>query len=110
MKKVLKQAFAREEAARVRELTANVKLGNRKPGDLLRDMQQLAVTTDERMLKNLWLQQLPVELGAALATRHDLPITQLRDIANCRICVREWRWCSSMCCITHTLLTEPTVS
>ena len=29
MKKVLKQAFAREEAARVRELTANVTLGNR---------------------------------------------------------------------------------
>ena len=82
MKKVLKQAFAREEAARVRELTANVKLGNRKPGDLLRDMQQLAATTDERMLKNLWLQQLPVELGAALATSRDLPITQLRDMAN----------------------------
>lgn len=82
LKKLLIATFDMNEMERVRRLTETVQLGNRRPGDVLREMQQLAVTTDERVLKNLWLQRLPPELGAALSTSRDLPIATLRDMAN----------------------------
>lgn len=82
LKKLLIATFDMNEMERVRRLTETVQLGNRIPGDVLREMQQLAVTTDERVLKNLWLQRLPPELGAALSTSRDLPIATLRHMAN----------------------------
>lgn len=82
LKRLLTTAFGLNELERVRKLTEAVQLGNRKPGDVLRDMQELAVTTDEKILKSLWLQRLPSELGAALSTSRDLPIPALREMAN----------------------------
>lgn len=49
LKRLLTTAFGLNELERVRKLTEAVQLGNRKPGDVLRDMQELAVTTDEKI-------------------------------------------------------------
>lgn len=73
LRRLLVANFDLNETERVRKLTEAVQLGKRRPGAVLRDMQQLAVTTDERVLKNLWLQRLPPDLGAALSTSLDLP-------------------------------------
>lgn len=82
LKRILKIAFGMNELERVRKLTETIQLGDRRPGDILRDMQQLAVTSDENIIKSLWLQRLPADLGAALSVSLELPISSLREMAN----------------------------
>ena len=82
MKRILLAAFGMHEFERVRKLTDRIQIGDRKPGDVLRELQDLGTTADERILKTLWLQRLPPEMAAALSTSIDLPINDLRSMAN----------------------------
>lgn len=82
LKRRLIEAFAMDEFERVRKLTERIELGNKKPGDLLKEMQDLCATGDERVLKTLWMNRLPAELAAGLATSVELPISILRTMAN----------------------------
>lgn len=82
MKRVLIKAFGLNEYERITKLTESIQLGDKKPGDLLRDMQQLAATADTKILVNLWLQRLPPALSAALSTSVHQPISNLREMAN----------------------------
>ena len=82
MKRILLAAFGMYEFERVRKLTDRIQIGDRKPGDVLRELQDLGTTADERILKTLWLQRLPPEMAAALSTSIGLPINDLRSMAN----------------------------
>lgn len=82
LKRILKLALGMNELERARKLTETIQLGDRRPGDILRDMQQLAVTSDENIIKSLWLQRLSPDLGAAFSVSLKLPISSLRVMAN----------------------------
>lgn len=82
LKEALIKTFGLDENERVRKLTEKIELGDKKPGDLLREMQDLAATTDDNIVKTLWLQRLPVEFAAGLAPSLALPVDNLRELAN----------------------------
>lgn len=81
MKNILLKEFAMSEAERVSKLLENVTLGDKRPGDLLREMMQLSATSDENLVKGLWLRQLPPNLAAQLAANIE-PLETLGTTAN----------------------------
>lgn len=81
MKEALLKEFTMSEAERVSKLLENVTLGDKRPGDLLREMMQLSATSDENLVKGLWLRQLPPSLAAQLATSIE-PLDTLGASAN----------------------------
>lgn len=81
MKEALLKEFTMSEAERVSKLLENVTLGDKRPGDLLREMRQLSATSDENLVKGLWLRQLPPTLAAQLATNIE-PLDTLGTSAN----------------------------
>ena len=68
------------ERARLEQLCHTLRLGDRKPTQLLREMQQLAGPgyLHESLLQELWLQRLPETLQAILAV---VPTASLADLA-----------------------------
>lgn len=76
------------ERARLEQLCHTLRLGDRKPTQLLREMQQLAGPgyLHDALLQELWLQRLPDTLQAILAV---VPATSLADLAQAADAVLE---------------------
>ncbi|CAH8564643.1 unnamed protein product [Dicrocoelium dendriticum] len=72
------------EKVRLQQLFRDLKLGDKLPSTLLREMQQLlgSSTMDETLLRELWLQRLPENTQAILATVSSVSLTQLADLAD----------------------------
>ncbi|CAI2738545.1 unnamed protein product [Dicrocoelium dendriticum] len=72
------------EKVRLQQLFRDLQLGDKLPSTLLREMQQLlgSSTMDETLLRELWLQRLPENTQAILATVSSVPLTQLADLAD----------------------------
>ncbi|CAH8625957.1 unnamed protein product [Dicrocoelium dendriticum] len=72
------------EKVRLQQLFRDLQLGDKLPSTLLREMQQLlgSSTMDETLLRELWLQRLPENTQAILATVSSVSLTQLADLAD----------------------------
>ncbi|XP_036334785.1 uncharacterized protein LOC118745440 [Rhagoletis pomonella] len=53
--------------ARLEQLTFGIQLGDNKPSHMLTQLQRTGVTTDKRLIKDFWLQKLPVSARAVIA-------------------------------------------
>lgn len=72
LKAKLTSIYSDSHERRLRRLLSGLELGDKKPTQLLNEMQRLggaAVTTD--LLKTLWLQRLPTFIQSVLATSSD---------------------------------------
>lgn len=69
--------FKCSDSSRLRKLLAETELGDRKPSELLREMQALAGgKLDDSILKVMWMQHLPLAMQQILSARSD-PIAEL---------------------------------
>ncbi|XP_064475435.1 uncharacterized protein LOC135389301 [Ornithodoros turicata] len=81
LKKALIERTTASERKRLQQLLSAEDLGDRRPSQLLRHMQNLlgtrGSTTDEPLLKEMFLQRLPPTVQMLLATATNLPIADL---------------------------------
>lgn len=85
IKERITQEYSTSEQNRMQQLLRGCELGDRKPSQLLREMKELArdVITDEKMIKNLWMQQLPETTQAVLqVSEATLQLPQLAEQAD----------------------------
>nr|XP_029723963.1 uncharacterized protein LOC115264431 [Aedes albopictus] len=77
--------YSTSEQNRMQQLLRGCELGDRKPSQLLREMRDLArdVITDDKIIKSLWMQQLPETTQAVLKVSEDtLQLHQLAEQAD----------------------------
>ncbi|XP_029715439.2 uncharacterized protein LOC115269770 [Aedes albopictus] len=77
--------YSTSEQNRMQQLLRGCELGDRKPSQLLREMRDLArdVITDEKIIKSLWMQQLPETTQAVLkVSEATLQLAQLAEQAD----------------------------
>lgn len=82
LKKRLIAVFADSETGRIQKLLTDLELGDKKPSQLLREMQNLAgdkVSGD--FLKTLWLQRLPLNMRSILTISTD-ELPKIADMAD----------------------------
>lgn len=73
--------FADSERERVQKLIGTLTLGDKKPSTLLQEMRRVNVGNDDTLLKNLWIQRLPVEaqMTVSIAQGDLQQVAQLAD-------------------------------
>lgn len=81
MKKAITDKFADSESARVQKLITGLQLGDRKPSHLLAELRSMNVTDDEKLLKVLWVQRLPLQARTILASLQG-NLEQLSQVAD----------------------------
>lgn len=75
--------YAESESRRIQQLLEGKQLGDEKPSQLLRHMQQLAGTTvNKDILKTLWLRSLPTNTQAILTTAGHTEVEKLAEVAD----------------------------
>ena len=85
---VLKAAIIKRTAtsdeANLRQLLSGIELGDRTPSKLLSHMQHLVghKPFDESILRQLWLQHIPLSTRQILATQYEAPLPALAEIAD----------------------------
>ncbi|XP_065094619.1 uncharacterized protein LOC135715148 isoform X2 [Ochlerotatus camptorhynchus] len=85
IKERITQEYSTSEQNRMQQLLRGCELGDRKPSQLLREMRDLArdVITDEKIIKSLWMQQLPETTQAVLkVSEATLQMSQLAEQAD----------------------------
>ncbi|XP_055612396.1 uncharacterized protein LOC129758797 [Uranotaenia lowii] len=95
--RILKE-YSVSEQNRIQQLLRGCELGDRKPSQLLREMRDLArnFITDEKILKSLWLQQLPETTQAVLKISEEtLQLSQLAEQADKLADIAKTRYTSS---------------
>lgn len=72
------------EEKRVRQLISEEELGDRKPSQFLRHLRSLAGATvvQDNLLRQLWLQRLPSNVQAILASQSNLALENLAELAD----------------------------
>ncbi|XP_066254127.1 uncharacterized protein [Euwallacea similis] len=74
--------FSESEEQKYKKLVSHTSLGDRKPSHLLNEMAGLGGTSvSKRLLKSMWLQQLPNQIQSILASSND-PLEQLATRAD----------------------------
>lgn len=61
LKTAIIDRFADSERTRVHKLISGITLGDKKPSTLLQEMRRANISNDEKLLKNLWMQRLPMQ-------------------------------------------------
>lgn len=84
IKEEMIRRFSISEAQRVRQLISGEEIGDRKPTQFLRHLRSLAGKnlSDDKILRELWLQRLPVNIQAILAIQSDLALDKVAEIAD----------------------------
>ena len=72
------------EEQRVRQLISEEELGDRKPSQFLRHLRSLAggATTQDKLLRQLWLRRLPPHVQAILAAQSELATDKIAELAD----------------------------
>lgn len=78
--------FSVSPIARLEQLTSGIQLGDNKPSHMLTQLQRTGVTTDKQLIKDFWLQKLPVSARAVITGvdkgNPDMSLEQLASIAD----------------------------
>lgn len=84
LKAAIIKRTATSDEANLQKLLAGVELGDRTPSQLLRHMQSLVCgkSFDDAILRQLWLQCLPLSTRQILATQSDVPLSSLAETAD----------------------------
>ena len=86
LKTVLIGRTTTSEQRRLQQLLNSEELGDRKPSQLLRRMQQLlgvkATTIDQSFLRELFIQRLPPNVRMVLASTDKMTLTKLAELAD----------------------------
>ena len=84
LKEAIIKRTATSDEANLRQLLSGVELGDRTPSQLLRHMQHLIGNKlfDDSILRQLWLQRMPLNMRQILATQEHSPITALAETAD----------------------------
>lgn len=67
IKNALVLQFADSERTRIHKLLSGITLGDKKPSHLLQELRRANVGGDDSLLKNVWMQRMPVQAQAALS-------------------------------------------
>lgn len=80
---IIKRTAASDEA-NLRQLLSGIELGDRTPSQLLRHMQHLigGKAFEQTLLRQLWLQRMPLNMRQILATQEDSPLPALAETAD----------------------------
>lgn len=82
LKKRLTSIHAESEEKQLRRLFNEIEIGDKKPSALLREMQRLAGTkVSDDLMKTLFIQQLPANIQAVVATSTDT-VTTIAEMAD----------------------------
>lgn len=84
VRKRLIENFTDSEQKRLKRLLSEIELGDKRPSQLLREMQNLAPHLDKQIVQQLWLQRLPASIQAILSTSSE-DIQKLAEMAD-KIC------------------------
>jgi hypothetical protein len=77
------ERYTDSEQTRLRKLIGHSDLGDRRPSELLREMERTAGEAyDATFIRSLWIQRLPANIRAGLATRPDDPTEKLANTAD----------------------------
>ena len=78
------ERLSSSEEHRVRQLLHDEELGDRKPSQFLRHLKSLAGPTvvQPNLLRHVWLRRLPAQVQTVLATRPELSLEQISDLAD----------------------------
>ena len=85
LKKTLIDRHTLSLEARIKKLTSDEELGDRKPSDFYRVLQRLAGNSGifgDDLLKKLWMSKLPQAIAVALIPRKDNDVKELYDLAD----------------------------
>ena len=84
LKEELIKRTSESEQKRLQKLLTTEELGDKKPSQLLRKMEQLLGdrTLEPSILKQLFMQRLPTNVQLILASTSDVDITQLAKLAD----------------------------
>lgn len=84
IKEEMIRRFSISEAQRLRQLISGEEIGDRKPTQFLRHLRSLAgkSLSDEKILRELWLQRLPPNIQAILTAQAELTLDKIAEIAD----------------------------
>ena len=85
LKKAILKRTTMSEERRIQHLLEGVQLGDRKPSQLLRQMQQLAgpSSTDELILRQLWMHRLPESVQSVICLMvGKMPLEEVAEAAD----------------------------
>lgn len=86
LKKAILEKFSESAMIRLEKLTTGLQLGDNKPSHLLNQMIRTNATTDELVVRNLWMKRLPKQVCAVirgiLEQSPDIPINQIATTAD----------------------------
>ncbi|GFU41446.1 uncharacterized protein NPIL_459501, partial [Nephila pilipes] len=82
LKKALLNRFTDTGESRLKKLLTDLKLGDKRPSDILRQMKSLAGNSiSDEVIKSLWLQRLPQQTQAILTISNDT-LDKITEMAN----------------------------
>lgn len=84
IKEEMIRRFSTSESQKVRQLLSGEELGDRKPTQFLRHLRSLAGKTfsDDKIMRELWLQRLPRNAQAILTAQADLSLDKVAELAD----------------------------
>lgn len=84
IKEEMIRRFSVSESQKVRQLLSGEELGDRKPSQFLRHLRSLAGKTfsDDKIIRELWLQRLPRNVQAILTAQADLSLDKVSELAD----------------------------
>lgn len=75
--------FTESQERRLHRLLTDLELGDKKPTQLLREMQSLAGgKVSEDLLRSLWMKRMPTNVRCVLSASRDVALTPLADLAD----------------------------
>lgn len=83
LKKELLRRLTSSHEEKIRRLLEREEIGDRKPSQFLRHLRQLAgPSTDDKILRTLWMTRLPRNVQMILATQKNSELDQVADLAD----------------------------
>lgn len=67
LKQTIISKFSASSISRLEQLTSGIQLGDNKPSHMLTQLQRTDVTRDKQIIKDFWIQRLPVAARAVIA-------------------------------------------